>query len=353
MANFSALFTIIEEKNCPLYRRGECLQLSEKTIACPGGSEVCLILVRDMTQILFEMLGNSEGPDGDLPLPVYNCSGCTGLIKFQLSSEDSDEETVVDAEFEIDPAKQSLLNQVSDIELFQHFSEEELIDVLQFFEEIEFTSDETLVKKGEINSNIYIVMAGELVVEDDGLPLAVLERGELCGEMSCLGPDISVSSVYARQNTKLLAIAGDVFSQVLGEFAFVQKYMTLLLAKRLRKTSEARERELESCMSGRLGQIAPAELMQVFHMHRKTGVLIFDLPSGEGTISFRNGEIVLAEFDTLSDRNAVFALLAEKKGTYRFTFGLSSEVMEIPEIGDFMGILMEGVQRIDEEDEEV
>lgn len=349
MKNFSALFTIIEEKNCPLYKTGEGIILSEKTIVCPKEKEVCLILVRDMTQILFQMLAaKGKAMDGDQH--VYNCSGCTGLIKFQLQDGIDKQQADMDgSDVQIDPAMQVLFEQIRNAELFRSFSEKELYKILKNFKVIDFVKDGLIIKKGELNLNLYVVVAGELVVEDDGVPMATLQRGEICGEMSYLGADVAVSSVRVRKNTKVLAIGGEVFGEIMGANTSVQNYMAQLLARRLRKTNAARTRDFESCMSGRIDQIPPAELLQIFHMHQKTGVLTLQLPQGEAKISFREGCIINATYGAVSSEEAIFALLAEKKGLYRFTTGLSAGEMKAAEIGDFMMLLMEGVKRVDEE----
>jgi len=215
MKNFSALFTIIEEKNCPLYRTGDSLILSEKTIVCPKGKEVCLILVRDMTQILFKMLTN-KGKDDGLNTEVYNCSGCTGLIKFQLRDEqDDNSKKKYGNDVQLDPATQILAEQIKGAEFFQSFSEHEFVEILRNSKVIDFIKDGLIIQKGELNLNLYVVVAGELVVEDDGVPLAFLRKGEICGEMSYLGADVAVSSVRVRKRTKVLAIEGSVFGEIL------------------------------------------------------------------------------------------------------------------------------------------
>jgi hypothetical protein len=128
--------------------------------------------------------------------------------------------------------------------------------------------------------------------------------------------------------------------------------MARLLAKRLSLTNAARSREFESCMSGRIDEIVPAELFQIFHMHQKTGVLQMELPNGTGKVSFREGCMINASYNNTENQEAVFNILAEKKGVYRFTTGLSPKEMKAAEIGDFMMLLMEGVKRVDEEQQE-
>lgn len=348
MKKFSALFTIVEEKHCPLYSKDERIILTDKTIVCPEGKEVCLILVRDMTQILFKMLdskGRDEGGEGT----VYNCSGCTGLIKFQLQKDiDKIGSKTGGSDVQINPATQVLFEQVRDAELFNSFSDNDLLKILSAFKVIDFVKEGVIIKKGELNLNLYVVVAGELVVEDNGVPLAFLGKGEICGEMSYLGADVAVSSVRVRKNTKVLAIQGSAFGELMEDNISVQTYMAKLLARRLQKTNAARIRDFESCMSGRIDQIAPAELLQIFHMHQKTGVLALQLPEGEAKVSFREGCIINAVYGNHSCEEAIFAMLAEKKGVYTFTVGLPPGEMKAAEIGDFMMLLMEGVKRVDE-----
>ena len=44
-----------------------------------------------------------------------------------------------------------------------------------------------------------------------------------------------------------------------------------------------------------------------------------------------------------------FKILKEDSGTFKFELGLSREEMETPKIADFMYLLMEGLNRMDEE----
>jgi len=347
MEPFSCIFSIVEQKNCPLYKVGEKLWLSEKTLSCPEGKEVCLILVRDMTQLLFTLLGGEVTEDDK----KYNCSGCTGLIKFSRYSGDQLDNSIEPegAVASIDSAVEKVYGKIIDSPFLRILPAGQIDTILSHFKEISLDKGATLIRKGEQNLNFYLVVEGKLLVEDDGILLASLVEGELCGEMSYLGADVAVSTVSAGQKTKVLAMAGDVFGRLLGESASVQAFMAQLLAKRLRRTNAARAREFEFCMSGRLDQIMPAELFQIFHMHQKTGVLSMELPNGVGKVSFREGCLINASYGEEKNQEAVFQILAEKKGVYRFTTGLSPQEMKAAEIGDFMMLLMEGVKRVDDE----
>ncbi|MBM9536847.1 DUF4388 domain-containing protein [Desulfobulbus alkaliphilus] len=112
--------------------------------------------------------------------------------------------------------------------------------------------------------------------------------------------------------------------------------------------AEADPGKNESVMSGHIEAIAPAELLQVFHMHQKTGRLVLAFASGAARVTFREGGLLAARYEDLDNQEAIYAILAEKKGTFQFFPGLPDILMKTREIGDFMMILMEGLRRIDE-----
>lgn len=357
MKNLSAIFTIVKENNCPLYKVNERLHLSDKTLSCPKGKEMCLILVRDLTELLFKFLQKQPVDLDEYTDTVFNCSGCTGLIKFSLVQPDELGGDLVEstsrgrAVVPIDPGILKKYGNIVHCALLQALAPDQVENVLGHFQEIMLEEGAIIIRKGEKNLNLYIIFEGELIVLSGGVHLATLTQGEICGEMSYLGADVAVSTVKASKKTIVLAIAGDLFGSLLGNNSEVQSFMAQLLAGRLRKTNAARARDFQSCMSGRIDEIVPAELFQIFHMHQKTGVLSLDLPGGLAKVSFREGCIINASYADMSSQEAIFKILAEKKGFYRFTSGLTPKEMKAAEIGDFMMLLMEGVKRVDEEQE--
>jgi len=363
MKNLSAFFRIIKDQNCPLYNVDERLFLSEKTLSCPHGKEMCLILIRDLTELLFKFLQDQPLDLANYAAAVFNCSGCTGLIKFTLVRPDAatddlkgiegfaSSKTGTGAVAHVAATVPHVYGDNVDCALLRAIPIDQRESVLSHFRQITLDEGTVLIRQGESNLNLYIVSDGELIVENSGVLLATLAPGEICGEMSYLGADIAVATVTANQKTQVLAIAGDVFGNLLGDNRAVQSYMAQMLAAMLQKTNETRARDFASCMSGRVDQIVPAELFQIFHMHQKTGVLSLELPGGKAKVAFREGCIINAAYGALVNEEAIFKILAEKKGFYRFTSGLSPNEMRAAEIGDFMMLLMEGVKRVDEEQE--
>jgi len=200
MSTFSLAFQITDIRGCPFYKEDERMVLTDRAVYLPVGRPSCLILVRAVTELLFQLMPAAGDGFAGFKETTFTCGGCTGLVKFRIA-----------------PGQEG------------------------------FTED-----------------AGDPVV------------------------------------------------------------------------------------SGRLDGLAPAELLQVFHMHQKTGRLLLDTEGGQARVTFREGAVIAARFGELDNQEAIYAILAQNKGYFRFLPGLPTSMVKSREIGDFMMILMEGLKRIDE-----
>lgn len=87
MADFPATFQVLSERNCPFYRAGDRFVLNRMSLKVPDSLPSCLILVREFTGILTDLM-KSENPDEQVrEEDVFNCGGCVGLIKFKLDNK--------------------------------------------------------------------------------------------------------------------------------------------------------------------------------------------------------------------------------------------------------------------------
>lgn len=341
-------FKIISDNHCPLYDEGEILFLSEKTFSCPENKETCLILVREVTNILFELLdsGSAQGPAWD---KVYNCSGCTGLIKFsRISEQDAIQDLVIVPELPMGKDEELLLSRVRDFPFMAAIPVPDHPQVLRSFHEETLSKDVTLIHKGQGTHFLYLILEGDVVVSDSALVIASLGPGDIFGEMSYLGGDKAAADVRTLTETNVLVISGEHFSVLLDRIPGLQVYMSKILVRRLTAANATHFATFDACMSGRISEMPPAELFQIFHMNQKTGLLAMEFPGGEAKVSFREGCVINAQYLDLTNQKAIFAMLKEKDGRYIFTSGLSPEDMKAAEIGDFMMLLMEGIKRVDE-----
>jgi hypothetical protein len=65
-------------------------------------------------------------------------------------------------------------------------------------------------------------------------------------------------------------------------------------------------------------------------------------------VLFVRARFIKASYAGGKGEAAFYEILREKQGRFKFTPGLPPEDFDIPEIGYFMRLLMEGLQRIDE-----
>jgi len=65
-------------------------------------------------------------------------------------------------------------------------------------------------------------------------------------------------------------------------------------------------------------------------------------------LSFEDGEIVDASYKGIEGKEAIFGLLSLTKGSFVYKTGLDDVDKNGEVVGGFMGLLMEGLRRIDE-----
>ncbi len=352
MRQFKFYFKIVTDNNCPLYEKGEFLTLSDKALSCPENKPTCLILVREMTTLLFSLLESGD-LQGGVENKVYNCSGCSGLIKFsRISEQKAMQDGLITASPSLDPEAEELLETVRDFPLIQAVPAKELSRVVRCFRKESLPANITFITKGQKCLYLYLILSGEIVVSNGSLLIASLGTGDICGEMSYLGGGNAGADVKTLTSSEVLSISGDAFSKLLDRIPELQLFMSRLLVQRLAESNASHFDVFDACMSGWITEMPPAELFQIFHMNQKTGVLNLELPQGQAKVSFREGCVINAHYRNKSNQAAIFDMLKENEGRYFFTTGLSPDEMKAAEIGDFMMLLMEGIKRVDESGED-
>lgn len=352
MNSFIATFQIVEDKNCPLYELKDYLQLSDKALVPPQGKPVCLILAREMTELLFALIGqSSDTRDYD---KLFSCSGCSGLIKFKMTKgkeesreEDSAMPLILGTAPDLPP---ELVDSLENMDIFQGVDKENLASIFSYFSYKKFAPGEKLFRKGEEGRNVHIILSGKLAVIDGDLTLAMLGRGEIVGEMSQLASQAVCATVKALETTEVLSISGDDLKTVMNDNPSLYLYLLQLLTGRLSRTNAARLQEVAAAMTGSLREISQVELLQALNMNAKTGVLTLEFPHGKANVSFREGELVNARYAGKEKEEAINRIIAEENiGRFQFSVGLSGEEMQAEEIGDFMKLLMDALRKIDED----
>ena len=166
--------------------------------------------------------------------------------------------------------------------------------------------------------------------------------------MSLLTGNPVSTKVKATEDVNTMSMSGNSFRLVLNRFSPLQMYFTRLLARRLAQSNIERSRQIASGMSGNLSEISATELLQALNMTQKSGVLTLNFPKGDARIFIRGGDVIHAEIQDLRGEAAFFGILMQKRGNFKFKPGLPPAEAETPKIGEFMYLMMEAMNRLDE-----
>ncbi|MDH3686770.1 MAG: DUF4388 domain-containing protein, partial [Myxococcales bacterium] len=126
-----------------------------------------------------------------------------------------------------------------------------------------------------------------------------------------------------------------------------------LLAQRARIDAAWRDSEADRELEGRLSQIPLTDLLQLFHMNRRTGTIeITRRDSGgreeRGTVWVRDGNLIQASAGSVEGEKALFRLLAWRDGSFSFTPNRAAVAPKI--LTPTRALLMEGMRQLDEWD---
>jgi diguanylate cyclase (GGDEF)-like protein len=106
---------------------------------------------------------------------------------------------------------------------------------------LSLAAGERLLRRGEPNLGVYIVVSGLLRVElDEGSsPLAYINRGEIVGELSLLAGSLTTATVAAEEPTQLLALNEETFWWLAESSHEFSVGLLIRLAKRMRLNNDA------------------------------------------------------------------------------------------------------------------
>lgn len=112
----------------------------------------------------------------------------------------------------------------------RHISVERAADLLHISEIRSLEAGAYLIRKGEIGSEIYLLLNGEVTVLREGRAYKVYGAGELVGDMALVNDEPRFADVVARSSLRYLAIQKDDFISVLqrsGVLEYLQHLATI------------------------------------------------------------------------------------------------------------------------------
>ena len=104
---------------------------------------------------------------------------------------------------------------------------------------LQLAAGQQLLRRGEPNLRVYIVVSGLLRVELDGSPLAYIDRGETVGELSLLAGSDATATVAAEKPAQLLVLDEETFWWLAESSHEFSVGLLVRLAKRMRSNNDA------------------------------------------------------------------------------------------------------------------
>lgn len=351
----NGVFIITEERYCPLYNVGEELHVDEGVLKLPAAKPTCLTLTRDLIELASEDIAYELYLQGSRKKSKFECGGCTGIIRFEFKKEK--EFATIQMKLLAAAERREKLKSIArfagllrTIEIFQPLSDDDLLDLATLLKLEDYNWGFPILQKGDPASNLFIIIDGRVeVMDEDGVTLAEMSRGDVFGEMSLLSGDCVTTTIMAMEPCQIASLSQKNFRHVLNRFPALQVFFYKLLVSRITTINFQRAEELSSGMVGQLADIPPLELCQMINSNQKTGRLKLEVGQEKASLLFNEGELVFARFNAKEGREAFYDILAINDGRFKFTHGLTRKETNMDVLGGFMGMLMEGMKRIDDE----
>jgi CRP/FNR family cyclic AMP-dependent transcriptional regulator len=126
--------------------------------------------------------------------------------------------------------------------LFSSLTEAEIANLLrdEVSHECVYPPDTVILREGEVSDSIFLISSGsvQVTLQGTGGPLrslAILQAGEIFGEMAVLERRPRSATVVAREQCLLLEVAGEEIRKLLAAHLEVQVKLYTLVRDRLRQ----------------------------------------------------------------------------------------------------------------------
>jgi CRP-like cAMP-binding protein len=129
--------------------------------------------------------------------------------------------------------------------LFASLNEEEIANLLrdEVSQERVYPQGAVILKGGEVGDSVFLISSGSVQVtlwDTRGplFPLAILQAGEIFGEMAVLERRPRSATVLAKEKCLLLEVAGEEIRKLLEAHLEMQVKMYTIIRDRLRQASQ-------------------------------------------------------------------------------------------------------------------
>jgi CRP-like cAMP-binding protein len=132
-------------------------------------------------------------------------------------------------------ARDSRLDQLSQVRLFSAFNKKELGLIARASDEISVPPGKELVKEGSPGHEFFLILEGECSVRREGRHIATLKDGDYFGELALLDRAPRNATVVSETEASLLVLGQREFNGVLDEVPVLAHKMLTIMAARVRE----------------------------------------------------------------------------------------------------------------------
>ena len=350
-----AIFIVTEERGCPVYNIGDELKVEGMELSVPEAKPTCLKLAQSIIKATSEQPAYEKFTPQGIQKSKFECGGCDGLILFEFKKEKGFATLqmkllAVAEQRERMKHMDRFFDVLRQLEIFESLDDDGLRDLSAMLQFKAYGDNKVVLNKGDPGTHLYIILEGMVaVIADDGRSLSRMGTGEIFGEMSLLSGEPVTTTIHTRAKTRLASLSSKDFKYILNKFPVLQVFFYKMLVERA-QVNTLRAGNISSGMSGELSEINMIDLFQLINSSRKTGQVELDLDDGKAFVIFNGGELVQARYNTFVGKEAFFTMLNRRSGRFIYTSGISEEAKRLDIIDGFMGLIMEGLRRIDEQD---
>ena len=129
--------------------------------------------------------------------------------------------------------------------IFASLNEEEIANLLrdEVSQERVYPQGTVILRGGEVGDSLFLISSGSVQVtlwgtEGPRFPLAVLQAGEIFGEMAVLERRPRSATVLAKEHCLLLEVAGEEIRKLLEAHLEMQVKMYTIIRDRLKQASQ-------------------------------------------------------------------------------------------------------------------
>ncbi len=121
------------------------------------------------------------------------------------------------------------------LELFSEISEKDLLSLATQLTEIEYDSNSTIMKQGELGTSMYIIVQGEVEVIIDDKVVVKLGEKSIFGELAALDPEPRSATIRTTKDTLVFKIESTVIYNLISEYIDVARGIIKILCQRVRQ----------------------------------------------------------------------------------------------------------------------